>query len=75
MNAPLQLPPLPPELITLGDHERLAQQRMSAPAWAYIQGAAADELTLAANVQAWQGLNLWPRVLRPLSASDMPASG
>lgn len=51
----------------LHDFEALAQARLSAPAAAYLAGGAADELTLAANAQAWQRLQLLPRVLRPLA--------
>jgi len=45
------------------DYEPLARARMSASAWAYLQGGAADELTLADNLQAFQRLRLLPRVL------------
>jgi len=56
-----------PAAIKLHDFEALAQARLSGPAAAYRAGGAADELTLAANAQAWQGLQLLPRVLRPLA--------
>ena len=53
--------------INLYDFEALAQARLNEPAAAYLAGGAADELTLAANAQAWQHLQLLPRVLRPLA--------
>ncbi|MDP2419319.1 MAG: alpha-hydroxy-acid oxidizing protein, partial [Hydrogenophaga sp.] len=58
---------LPPGLVSLLDHEQHAQRLLPAAVWAYFQGGAADEITLRANVQAWQRLPLLPRVLRPLA--------
>lgn len=58
--------PLPPDVHTLADHERVARARLPAASWAYLNGAAADGMTDHANQQAWQALKLWPRVLRPL---------
>lgn len=59
--------PLPEGISTLADHERHARGLMDAPTWAYLCGAAADELTFARNVEAWQTLELLPRVLKPLA--------
>ncbi|MFP8777650.1 alpha-hydroxy-acid oxidizing protein [Hydrogenophaga sp. RWCD_12] len=53
--------------VTLADHERLAQQGMEPGAWAYLCGGAADEITLRENREAWQRLQLRPRVLQPLA--------
>ncbi len=61
------LQPVPPEVVSLNDHETLARQRLNDNAWAYFSGGAADEITLRANRSAWDGLTLWPRVLRPLA--------
>jgi len=61
------LTPLPPDVHTLADHERVARRRLPAASWAYLNGAAADGLTDHANQRAWQALNLRPRVLRPLA--------
>jgi len=58
---------LPADLVSLSDHEARARQALDAGVWAYVQGGAADELTLRANHQAWQALSLAPRVLRPLA--------
>ena len=66
-------PPIPvrqrvaPDLFTLADHERSAQRRLDANAWAYFSGGAGDEITLRANRSAWDELALLPRVLRPLA--------
>lgn len=65
---PMQaLQPLPPHIVNLADHEAAAAQALDGNAWACFSGGAADELTLRANVAAWQGLRLLPRVLNPLA--------
>ncbi len=58
---------LPEGVFTLADHEQRARERTSEAVWAYFNGGAADELTLRANAQAWRGLELLPRVMRPLA--------
>uniref|UniRef100_UPI0035AE878E alpha-hydroxy acid oxidase n=1 Tax=Hylemonella sp. TaxID=2066020 RepID=UPI0035AE878E len=58
---------LPPGIVNLADHEAQARTRLDAQAWAYFSGGAADELTLRTNRAAWDRLELWPRVLRPLA--------
>lgn len=60
-------PAIPPGVVSLADYERLAQERLDPLARAYIDGGAADELTLRANRAAWDAITLWPRVLRPLA--------
>jgi 4-hydroxymandelate oxidase len=50
---------LPEGLANLADFE--------ANAWAYLNGGAADELTLRANRAAWDAIKLQPRVLRDLT--------
>lgn len=59
---------VPPEVVSLADHEQNAKQHLDDNAWAYFSGGAADETTLRANRTAWDALPLWPRVLRPLAA-------
>ncbi|MGE0097313.1 MAG: alpha-hydroxy acid oxidase [Hydrogenophaga sp.] len=54
-------------LATLTDHERQARQALDEKTWAYLFGAAADELTHRRNIEAWRELELIPRVLRPLA--------
>ena len=58
---------LPSGLATLADHEQLAQQRLDPKIWAYLCGAAGDELTHTSNVDRWRCMELLPRVLRPLA--------
>jgi len=53
-------------VVTLQDHEHAAQAVMSASAWAYFSGGAADEISLRRNVLAWQSQGLAPRVLQDL---------
>ncbi|MBK1685853.1 alpha-hydroxy acid oxidase [Rhodoferax fermentans] len=60
---------LPAGVVSLADHEALARSRLDANAWAYFSGGAADELSLQANVVAWQQQLLQPRVLRDLSGA------
>lgn len=60
--------------VNLADHERLARERLPAPAWAYLDGDAADGLTRRDNEDAWQRLRLWPRVLRPLAGGHTRCS-
>lgn len=67
-----QLQALPPGLINLADHEAQARARLSDAAWAYIQGGAADEITLRANRSAWDQWQLLPRVLKDLSTPATP---
>jgi 4-hydroxymandelate oxidase len=67
MTAAPQLQPLPPGIANLADFEAPAKARMTAQAWAYLSGGAADEITLRANRAAWDGLLLQPRVLRELA--------
>ena len=65
MNTPA-LQPLPAGVVSLPDHEQHARGVLDDNAWAYFAGGAGDELTLCSNRSAWEALQLWPRVLRPL---------
>jgi len=70
MTAAATVPDLqaiPADTACLADYERHAQARLDPAHWAYLQGGAADELTIAANQQAWRALTLHPRVLRRLA--------
>lgn len=47
----------------------------NAPAWlGWLDGGAADEVTLRANVEAWQRVSLRPRVLQALAGSHLRAT-
>lgn len=63
----IPLPPLaaiPPDLVAACDYEARARQHLDDNAWAYLQGGAADELSLRDNLAAFQSIALRPRVLR-----------
>jgi len=57
-------------LISLFDFEGEAQKRVSHGAWARISGAAADELTLRWNHEAYEHIRLKPRALVDVSKLD-----
>lgn len=63
------LTPVAPHIVNLADHEAAARRVLDDVAWAYLCGAAADQLTHQANAQAWQDIRLRPRVLQPLHHS------
>lgn len=65
--APLAPNTLPDGVMSLADHEHHARLVLGDSVWAYFNGGAADEITLRANTQAWQGIELLPRVMRPLA--------
>jgi 4-hydroxymandelate oxidase len=63
-------PPLariPPEVAAVSDYEPLARERMTPAAWSWLQGGAADEITVRENQAAFQRLRLAPRVLADLA--------
>lgn len=63
-----------PELeavLSLEEFESLAKPGMSAMAFAYVAGGAADELTLCANCEDWKRIRLAPRVLIDVSEIDV----
>lgn len=65
--APLAPNTLPDGVVSLADHEHHARLVLGDSVWAYFNGGAADEITLRANTQAWQKIELLPRVMRPLA--------
>lgn len=56
---------------TLSELEELASRRMLDHVWAYVQGGAGDERTLAANLRAFRRWALRPRVLVDVSTIDL----
>lgn len=59
-------PPLdriPSEIAALADYEPLAKARLDANAWAYLDGASADEITCRENTAAYARLRLHARAL------------
>lgn len=59
-----------PTAVALADFEALAQKRLSAMAWNYLSGGAADEITLRRNRTAFDSIFLQPRILRDVSQID-----
>ncbi len=60
----------PADLLDLTDFERAAKTVMSPMAWDYVSGAAADELTLRWNHEAYEKIRLMPRALVDVSQLD-----
>jgi len=74
LDVPVAPTTLPAAVVSLADHERHAGQMLGEAVWAYFNGGAADEITLRANSRAWQGIELLPRVLRPLAGGHTRVS-
>jgi 4-hydroxymandelate oxidase len=68
MKPPLSA--IPADLVAACDYERRAADHLPPTRWAYLAGAAADETTHAANLAAWQALQLWPRAGRNFDGGD-----
>jgi 4-hydroxymandelate oxidase len=58
------------QAICLADFEPLARAKIPTMGWEYINGGAADELTLRANQEAYRRIRLKPRVLVDVSRLD-----
>lgn len=71
------LPPLetiPAHVASVADYEKLARERVEAGAWAYLQGGAADELTVASNLASYARCQIVPRHFRDLSQAHTRVS-
>ncbi len=58
---------IPREIAAVADYVPSARARLDDNAWAYIDGGAADELTLRWNRESFDRLRLKPRVLAPVA--------
>ena len=58
------------QLLNLADYEALARERMAPASWEYVSGAAADEITLRWNREAFDRTALATRVLTDVSKLD-----
>lgn len=65
-QAPL-LDGIPRDIVALADYEAYARRRLDDNAWAYLDGAAADELTQAWNRAAFDRRSLLPRVMNDVA--------
>ncbi|MCH7809271.1 MAG: alpha-hydroxy-acid oxidizing protein [Chloroflexi bacterium] len=54
--------------------EALAREKLPPQVFDFIAGAAEDEITLARNREAWQAIQLLPRVLIDVSTVDTSAT-
>lgn len=72
MQPPLDR--IPHDVVSLGDYESWARDTLHNHAWAYLSGAAADELTLQDNRAAFDRIKLNPRVLTPLAGGHTRVS-
>lgn len=71
MTSPLpKLRQIPATVAAVADYERLARERVSEQAWAYVASGSADEITVAENRAAFQRLWLRGRVLADLSGGN-----
>jgi 4-hydroxymandelate oxidase len=62
---------LPDGIRTARDYQAHAHARLSADARDYIEDHAGTGVTLRANRDAWDGVTLWPRVLRGTRPADL----
>lgn len=61
---------IPAGAVSLADYERLASERLHPNAWAFLSGGAGDEITVRWNREAFDRLQLLPRVLRGAASAD-----
>lgn len=70
MNPAAPTPATPAPLCDIPDYAREAKARLPEMAWEYLSGGAADEVTLRGNREAYDRLQLRPRVLVDVSKLD-----
>lgn len=61
---------IPPDLVSISDYERYARHFIRDDIWAYISGGAADEHTLAENLQSFARQPIYNRVLSDFSTAN-----
>lgn len=61
---------IPPSAVSLLDYERLSTAKLSESSSAYLNGGAADKITMQRNRDAWQKKPIIPRVLTEQSKSE-----
>ncbi len=60
--------------VTASELEQRARERLSAEAFGYVAGGAGSELTMRANLRAFERWEIVPRMLRDVSQRDLSAS-
>lgn len=61
---------IPPDIVSLGDYERVALTRLDHACSEHIAAGVADEHTLARNVEDFERIRIQPRLLRNFSNAD-----
>jgi 4-hydroxymandelate oxidase len=61
---------IPPHVVCLSDFQQAARAVLPTMAYEYVSGAAADEITLGWNTEAFQRIRLRPRVLADVQGTD-----
>ena len=56
--------------VTLADYHAVFDAVLPEPTYGYYAGGGADEVSLRENVEAWQRITLWPRVLQGIENVD-----
>ena len=72
-SASPRLPPLttiPAQIASLADYESYARERVDPASWAYLNSAAADQLTRRANREAWDSIRLLSRNMRSMKGGN-----
>ncbi len=60
--------------LTSAGMQELARERLTPEAYGYVAGGAGSELTMAANLQAFERWQIVPRMLRDVSVRDLSTS-
>jgi lactate 2-monooxygenase len=63
-----EIPKLP---VAVGALQELARERLTPEAYGYVAGGAGAELTMAANLEAFEHWQIVPRMLRDVSVRDL----
>lgn len=64
MTTPYPLSQIPPDIVSAADYERHAREALPRPSYEHIACGSGDEVTLQSNREAFQQIELLPRVLR-----------
>ncbi len=59
---------IPPEIHCAQDYESLARRFMASPSYEYVAGGCGNDLTVAANLSAFSQWDIYPRLLRDVTA-------
>ncbi len=68
------MPSSPPNFqnfLNLDEFETAARLLLSPMAHAYFSGGACDQITLRENISSWNGIKLWPRILKGVATPEL----